>query len=274
MLADVDVLWHCSGFTSPWGTEEAFELANVRATRRLGNGLRPTVWNGSFIFRRRRFTLIITITAMWMKTSADSLCQRICRSKAAGEQVVQQLALSNPQTHFTILRPQGLFGPHDKIMLPRLLHMIKHYGSLLLPRGGDALVDMTYLDNAVHAMWLATVKEETPSGRAYNISNQQACTLRTVLQQLIDELGMKCRIRSVPYPMLDMMARGMEKLGSKSDKEPVLTHYSVAKLNFDLTLNTTRAQQELGYQPVVSLEEGISRTARWLKITVICTGYN
>lgn len=36
MLADVDVLWHCSGFTSPWGTEEAFELANVRATRRLG----------------------------------------------------------------------------------------------------------------------------------------------------------------------------------------------------------------------------------------------
>ncbi|SUI74772.1 Male sterility protein [Serratia marcescens] len=36
MLADVDVLWHCSSFTSPWGTEEAFELANVRATRRLG----------------------------------------------------------------------------------------------------------------------------------------------------------------------------------------------------------------------------------------------
>lgn len=41
-------------------------------------------------------------------------------------------------------------------MLPRLLHMIKHYGTLLLPRGGDALVDMTYLENAVHAMWLAT----------------------------------------------------------------------------------------------------------------------
>ena len=68
-----------------------------------------------------------------------------------------------------------------------------------------------------------------------------------------------------PYPMLDMMARGMERLGSKSEKEPVLTHYGVAKLNFDLTLDTTRAQQELGYQPIVSLEEGIARTARWLK---------
>ena len=85
------------------------------------------------------------------------------------------------------------------------------------------------------------------------------------MQQLIDELGMKCRIRSVPYPMLDMMARGMEKLGSKSEKEPVLTHYGVAKLNFDLTLDITRAQQELDYHPVVSLDEGIYRTARWLK---------
>jgi nucleoside-diphosphate-sugar epimerase len=266
MLADVDVLWHCSGFTSPWGTEEAFELANVRATRRLGE------WAAAYGVER---FIHISSPAIYFDyhhhRNVDEdfrpirYANEFARSKAAGEQVVQQLALSNPQTHFTILRPQGLFGPHDKIMLPRLLHMIKHYGSLLLPRGGDALVDMTYLDNAVHAMWLATVKEETPSGRAYNISNQQACTLRTVLQQLIDKLGMKCRIRSVPYPMLDMMARGMEKLGSKSDKEPVLTHYSVAKLNFDLTLNTTRAQQELGYQPVVSLEEGISRTARWLK---------
>ena len=47
-------------------------------------------------------------------------------------------------------------------------------------------------------MWLATLKEDTPSGRAYNITNQQPRPLRTVVQQLIDDLGMKCRIRSVP----------------------------------------------------------------------------
>lgn len=57
------------------------------------------------------------------------------------------------------MRPQGLFGPHDKVMLPRLLQMIKRYGNLLLPRGGAAMVDMTYLENAVHAMWLATLKK-------------------------------------------------------------------------------------------------------------------
>ncbi|MDR5018604.1 NAD(P)-dependent oxidoreductase [Yersinia rochesterensis] len=266
MLADVDTLWHCSSFTSPWGTEQTFELANVRATRRLGE------WAAAYGVEN---FIHISSPAIYFDYHHHRNIQEdfrparfaneFARSKAAGEEVIQQLALSNPQTHFTILRPQGLFGPHDTVMLPRLLQMIKYYGTLLLPRGGDALVDMTYLENAVHAMWLATQSQNTQSGRAYNITNQQPRPLRTIVQHLLDELDMPCRIRSVPYPMLDIMARAMEKLGNKAEKEPILTHYGVAKLNFDLTLDTRRAELELGYRPQVSLDEGIIRTARWLK---------
>lgn len=266
MLADVDTLWHCSSFTSPWGTQQAFDLANVRATRRLGEwavawGVRhfihissPSLYfdyhhhrNISEDFRPARFA------------------NEFARSKAASEEVVQLLAQANPHTHFTILRPQSLFGPHDKVFFPRLVQMMRHYGSILLPRGGEAMVDMTYLENAVHAMWLATEHDEHPSGRAYNITNMEARPLRSIVQQLIDDLNIKCRIRSVPYPMLDMIARSMERLGNKAAREPVLTHYGVSKLNFDLTLNTKRAETELGYQPVVTLDEGIQRTAAWLK---------
>ncbi|MFL4556217.1 NAD-dependent epimerase/dehydratase family protein [Yersinia kristensenii] len=266
MLAGVDTLWHCSSFTSPWGTEQTFELANVRATRRLGE------WAAAYGVEN---FIHISSPAIYFDYHHHRNIQEdfrpvrfaneFARSKAAGEEVIQQLALSNPQTHFTILRPQGLFGPHDTVMLPRLLQMIKYYGTLLLPRGGDALVDMTYLENAVHAMWLATQSQNTPSGRAYNITNQQPRPLRTIVQHLLEELDMPCRIRSVPYPMMDIMARAMEKLGNKAEKEPILTHYGVAKLNFDLTLDTQRAELELGYRPQVSLDEGIIRTARWLK---------
>lgn len=40
------------------------------------------------------------------------------RSKAAGEDVIALLARANPQTRFTVLRPQSLFGPHDKVFIP------------------------------------------------------------------------------------------------------------------------------------------------------------
>ncbi|MEY4921857.1 MAG: hypothetical protein RLY17_574 [Pseudomonadota bacterium] len=266
MLSNVDTLWHCSSFTSPWGTELAFDQANVRATRRLGE------WAAAYGVEN---FIHISSPAIYFDYHHHRNIQEdfrparfaneFARSKAAGEEVIHQLALSNPQTHFTILRPQGLFGPHDNVMLPRLIQMIKYYGTLLLPRGGNALVDMTYLENAVHAMWLATQNRSTPSGRAYNITNQQPRPLRTIVQHLLEEQNMPCRIRSVPYPIMDIMGRVMEKLSNKAGKEPVLTHYSVAKLNFDLTLDTGRAEQELGYRPLVSLDEGIIRTARWLK---------
>jgi len=268
MLAGIDTLWHCSSFTSPWGTQEAFDLANVRATRRLGEwavawGVRNFIHISSpslyFDYRHHR-----EITEDFRP---HRFANEFARSKAAGEEVVKLLAQANPNTRFTVLRPQSLFGPHDKVFIPRLAQMMHHYGSVLLPRGGAAMVDMTYYENAVHAMWLASQPEcdALPSGRAYNITNGESRSLESIVQRLIDELDIRCRIRSVPYPMLDMVARSMERFGRKSAKEPTFTHYGVSKLNFDFTLDISRAEQELGYRPIVSLDEGIVQTAAWLR---------
>ncbi|HED1712019.1 MULTISPECIES: NAD-dependent epimerase/dehydratase family protein [Klebsiella] len=268
MLAGIDTLWHCSSFTSPWGTQQAFDLANVRATRRLGEwsvawGVRNFVHISSpslyFDYHHHR--------DIQEDFRPHRFANEFARSKAASEEVINLLAQANPHTRFTILRPQSLFGPHDKVFIPRLAQMMQHYGSVLLPRGGSALVDMTYYENAVHAMWLASQSacDHLPSARAWNISNGEPRTLRSIVQKLIDELGIKCRIRSVPYPMLDIIARSMERFGDKTSKEPAFTHYGVSKLNFDFTLDITRAQDELGYQPVVTLDDGIVRTAAWLR---------
>lgn len=268
MLADIDTLWHCSGFTSPWGSQEAFDLANVRATRRLGE------W--SVAWGVRNF-IHISSPAIYFDyhhhRNIDEnfrplrYANAFARSKAAGEEVIGMLAQSNPNTRFTILRPQSLFGPHDTVFFPRLVQMMRRYGSVLLPHGGSAMVDMTYQENAIHAMWLASSAacDRLPSGRAFNITNGEPCPLRTIVERLIDALGIRCKIRSVPYPMLDMIARSLEHLGSRSTREPALTHYGVSKLNFDFTLDITRAQQELSYQPVMTLDEGIARTALWLR---------
>lgn len=32
--------------------------------------------------------------------------------------MINLLAQANPHTRFTILRPQSLFGPHDKVFIP------------------------------------------------------------------------------------------------------------------------------------------------------------
>lgn len=73
MLAGIDTLWHCSSFTSPWGTQQAFDLANVRATRRLGEWSVAWACATSCTSLRRRSILIITIIAMLRKIFARSV---------------------------------------------------------------------------------------------------------------------------------------------------------------------------------------------------------
>lgn len=70
MLAGIDTLWHCSSFTSPWGTQQAFDLANVRATRRLGEWAVAGECVTLFIFLRLHCTSTIITTGISKKIFA------------------------------------------------------------------------------------------------------------------------------------------------------------------------------------------------------------
>lgn len=93
MLAGIDTLWHCSSFTSPWGTQEAFDLANVRATRRLGEwsvawGVRNFIHISSpslyFDYHHHR--------DIKEDFRPHRFANEFARSKAAGEDVIALLA--------------------------------------------------------------------------------------------------------------------------------------------------------------------------------------
>ena len=48
-------------------------------------------------------------------------------------------------------------------------------------------------------------------------------------------------------------------------REPALTPYSIGALSFDMTLDNAKARKVLGYRPIVSLQDGIARTAQWMR---------
>lgn len=70
MLAGIDTLWHCSSFTSPWGTQQAFDLANAAPLAAWVNGLSPGVCVTLFISLPPPCTSIITTIAILKKIFA------------------------------------------------------------------------------------------------------------------------------------------------------------------------------------------------------------
>ena len=267
LFEGVDTVWHCAALSSPWGAYDDFYAANVRATTTLAEG---AVKRGV-----RRFVHISTPSIYFDYQHHANLpetyrparfANHYAETKMLAEDAIQQHVSAQHGTRFVILRPRGLFGPHDRGVLPRILHLLKlRGGTLPLPRGGAARMDLTYLENVVHAMQCATTAE-VPSGAAYNITNHAPATLRDLLDQLLgQQLGLRYRIRAVPYPAMALAARLMESASSVTHREPLLTRYSAAALHYDMTLANDRARAELGYVPPIDMAEGIRRTAHWLR---------
>src|SRR5471032_2949736 len=269
LVRGCDAVWHCAAKSSPWGNAAAFMRTNVDVTDRLalaaGQAGVPRFVHISTPAIYFDFSHHLEIDESFR---AGRFANYYAKSKFLAEGIIQQRQAQFPATRFTILRPRGLFGAHDRVILPRVLQQIRQqHGVLRLPRGGDARLDLTFTLNVVEAMWLATCQETLSAGAAYNITNHQPQPLKNLLQRLLGEhLGMKFSIKSVPYSLLYGLAAGMETLAHVQGKEPMLTRYSVGAVNFDMTLSQTRARDELRYQPTYSLEEGIALTAQAMRM--------
>jgi nucleoside-diphosphate-sugar epimerase len=268
LLDGVDTVWHCAALSSPWGRARDFLAINVDATRRLAqaaanNGLRrfvhistPSIYfdyrdhkNIPETFRPHRFA------------------NHYARTKAQAEDEIRAIAARHPDTTYVMLRPRGIFGPNDAVLLPRIIKLLRERGGRLpLPRAGAALLDLTYAENVVHAMHLATIRDNVPSGEAFNITNGEPVTLKSVLDAILPAIGIPFRIVAPPYSLLDLAARGLQAWACLSGREPLFTRYSIGVLQYDMTLDIHKAKRMLGYEPVVPLAQAIENTQRWIRM--------
>jgi nucleoside-diphosphate-sugar epimerase len=268
LVENVETVWHCAALSSPWGQMSEFVASNVTATERLA-GAAGRAGAQHFIhistpaiyfdfthrldvpesFRPKRYVNAYALT------------------KAMAEDVVRSAVSRFPDMRCVILRPRAIFGPHDNVLMPRLARMLgERGGTLPLPRRGKVRLDVTYVENVVHAMWLSTTVSGLASGTALNITNHEPVALEDVLRRLFqDALNRPFRIVSPPYRLMAGAARGLELLSRFTGKEPALTAYSLGAINYDMTLANAKAIEYLGYSPSVNLAEGIMRTADWMR---------
>lgn len=255
-----DAIIHCSALSSPWGTRDAFLRANVAGTAevltachtagiaRLVHISTPSIYFG---FRDR---LDIRESAPLPRPANDYV-----RTKLEAERLVR----TQPPPEAVILRPRALFGPWDQTLVPRLLRVMAH-GPLPLMRGGRAVVDMTYIDNAVDAAWSAATGALPRPLATYNVSNGEPWRLLDILTAMAREFGLPLRTRRLPWPLVGLAARALEGAARlRPGWEPPLTRYGAGVLTFSQTLNIDAARKDLGYRPAVGVADGIRHHALW-----------
>ncbi len=186
-------------------------------------------------------------------------------SKAMAE--IDALAAADDELGVVAIRPHLVWGPGDTQLVGRIVERAAA-GRLALVGGGRALVDTTYIDNAVDALVAAldAVEPAAPcSGRAYVVSNGEPRMIRELVEGI-------CRAADVPFEPRTVSLRVGRSLGAvverawpllRRDDEPPLTQFLAEQLGTAHWFDPRPARDDLGWAPVVSIDEGLARLAAW-----------
>jgi nucleoside-diphosphate-sugar epimerase len=184
------------------------------------------------------------------------------RTKALGEQRVRAAKVPNVS-----LRPHFIWGPGDRHLLPRLL--VRARANKLRQVGKrDVKTDTTYIDNCVHAHLLAAaalLQGKPVSGKAYFVSDDAPIGTWTMANTLLAGAGAPPVGKPVPAWLASGLGGALEAAHwlFRLDREPMMTRFAASELSHAQWYDISAIKRDLGYAPLVSMDEGFRRTAAW-----------
>jgi len=183
------------------------------------------------------------------------------RSKIVSEKMV--LAANGPRLCTCVLRPVGMYGPHDKYHLGNIIGMARRGVSLRLGNG-TARFSHAYAENVAYAHVLAAecLHHGSPvCGQSYFICDHYpAENLFDFMEPFLRALGLPVPRRSIPYRLAYALSAVAEVLAPYSN----FNRFAVIQTCVDHTFVDERARRDLGYSPIVSREEAFRRSVEWL----------
>jgi nucleoside-diphosphate-sugar epimerase len=272
-VAGCETIFHTAAKAGIWGSDREYERTNVQGTRNVieacrAHGARRIIYSSS---------PSVVFNGLDMEGVDESVpySQTFEAAYPATKARAEQIILgSNSGGLATIaLRPHLIWGPGDNNLLPRILARAKG-GRLRRIGRRDPLIDPIYIDNAALAHLLAADRLEAGSpiaGRIYFVTQGETIPLWDMINHFLKAAKMAPVKRSVSRPVA-FAAAGLMELGyvlSGRQNEPPMTRFLARQLSTTHWFNIDAARRDLGYEPRVSISEGLRRLEQWLERGVV-----
>jgi nucleoside-diphosphate-sugar epimerase len=272
-LRDVDAVFHVAAKAGAWGSYTDYFDANVRGTENVIaachlNGVRTLVHTSTPSVAHRG-TVAVEGGNEQTAPVASSFKAWYPATKAVAEKRV--LEANGPQLATVALRPRLIWGPGDNHLLPRLAERA-HQGRLRFVGDGLNRIDTTYIDNAAQAHIDAfDALHEKPgaacAGKAYFISNGEPKSIADMVNSLLRAANAPTVTQLMPFRAAYWIGAAMEVgYGLLPGKgEPPMTRFLAEQLSTPHWYDISAAKRDFGYQPKVSIIEGLRQLSLWWK---------
>jgi len=259
-----DLVFHVAAKAGVWGSKSDYFQPNIEG---CDNVIRACKVHG---IQRLVYTSTPSVTFAGVDEAgiderqpyAAKFLNYYAQSKAQAEQQVLAANVSNFKT--VALRPHLIWGPNDPHLVPRVIQRARA-GRLKLIGKEDKLVDTIYVDNAAYAHILAALKlteiDSPCAGKAYFLSNDEPITMANMLNNILNCVKLPPVTKRVPSSLAYGVGVLLEwlylTLGKK--EEPMMTRFVARQLSTSHYFDISAAKKDLGYQPFISIDEGMIR---------------
>lgn len=269
-LGDLDVMrdgaqgcavaFHAAAAVGEWGPWEDFKRGNVDGTRNALAACRDA-GVGRFVHVGTEAAImdgrpLVAADETW-PLRPDSPAP-YCASKAMAEQLVRDAAADG--FHAVVVRPRLVWGPGDTTILPSVVEAIEA-GRFSWIGGGRHRTSTTHVDNVVEGLTLGA--ERGRAGEAYFVTDGEPIEFRDFMTRLVATRGIEVPSRNTPAPVARAAAPVVERAWRllRRDGDPPVTRLAVWLSSLETTIDISKARSELGYEPVVSVDEGLAAMA-------------
>lgn len=267
--SSLDCVFHVAAKAGIWGNWDEYLAVNVRGTQHVIDACRE------FLVPRLVYTSSPSVTFDGRdQCGIDETAPYASRwlahyphSKALAEQAV--LAANGLEGLWTCaLRPHLIWGPGDQHLVPRLIDRART-GKLRRVGDGQNRIDTIYVENAADAHLLAAERLEGGSpvcGQAYFLSQGEPVNCWEWIDQVLALVDLPPVRASISYRAAysaGAVLEGIWSLLGRTD-EPRMTRFLAAQLATSHYFDISRARQDLGFEPRVSMADGMERLRRAL----------
>lgn len=261
-----DAIFHVAALAGVWGDYQDFYNINFLGTQNLLEaaqrfGIKKFVYTStpSVVFGEGDLMGVDESTPY-----ASVHLTPYAETKTLAEKLV--LEKNNGSDFLTCaIRPHLIWGPGDPHLFPRVIQKGKE-GKLRVVGDGENLVDIIYVENAAYAHVKAfeALSPGSPvCGEAYFVGQERPVKLWGFINDILGRLKIEPVMKHIEIKSAYRLGWVLEKvfkLAGIRKPEPPMTRFIALNLGKSHYFSHAKAKRDFGYEPKISIEEGLRRT--------------
>jgi nucleoside-diphosphate-sugar epimerase len=163
----------------------------------------------------------------------------------------------------SMIRIAAVYGPRDRLLADRVYRHVS-LPLIVWPGNSNPKYSIVYVSDAADFAILVATSDRA-IGEVYNVAPTHEVPLLTFAAAMVKAAGGPKLQVTIPYSVAYVWCTIMEEWARlrRVKDMPYLTRSGLRFVNKGIYLDGTKARDELGWQPKVSIEEGATLYVQW-----------